>query len=161
MSELLIISIVLIGVLLVVVEIFFIPGTTIFGIIGGLVMVAGVYLAYQHISTDFGHMVLGGACLAAVGLTIAGFKAVQSDHFSLTEVNKGKVNLLDEYGLSIGEKGLTIGILRPSGKARFGDKKVEVFSQGDYIEVGVEIEIFKMTNDRIYVKPVLKATDNA
>ena len=49
--------------------------------------------------------------------------------------------------------GKTASSLRPTGKAMFGDKYVDVVSDGAYIDHGTEIEVIRLAGNRIIVRP--------
>lgn len=54
----------------------------------------------------------------------------------------------------IGDVGVTEGPLRPAGKARFGSLLVDVVSQGDYLEACVQIEVVERRGNRVVVRIV-------
>jgi len=62
----------------------------------------------------------------------------------------------DELGLQVGEKGITTSRLNPMGKAKFGKIQVEVKSQSSFINQHEEIEIIKIEQNSIIVKPSIK-----
>ena len=67
-----------------------------------------------------------------------------------------KPNVDAESSLSflIGETGRTTTILRPSGKARFGDLLVDVSADGFYLEPGTMVEVSEVQGARVIVRPV-------
>jgi membrane-bound serine protease (ClpP class) len=54
--------------------------------------------------------------------------------------------------LASGEKGVAESFLRPAGIAKFGDKRIDVVSEGDFIEQGSEIVIVRVSGNRVVVK---------
>ena len=54
----------------------------------------------------------------------------------------------------IGDIGVTEGPLRPAGKARFGSVLVDVVSQGDYLGAHVRIEVVERRGNRVVVRAV-------
>lgn len=149
-----ILSILLIGLILIFLEIFLIPGTTLFGILGGVAVVVGVILVYTYYGSKWGHIsVLISVVLVGVAIG-AGFKLIQSNTMAMKAEITGKVNVLDKEKFAVGEKGTTVSELRPNGKALLNGNKLEVYSFGDYIARDTEIEIAKITHDKIFVKPI-------
>ena len=66
----------------------------------------------------------------------------------------GKVNELEQHLYKIGDKGTTVSELRPNGKAIFNGERIDVYSTGEYIARNTEVEIIKITHDKIFIKPV-------
>jgi len=54
----------------------------------------------------------------------------------------------------LGEQGVTMSILRPAGKARFGDRFVDVVSEGPYIPSGTTIEVISARGNHVVVRQV-------
>jgi membrane-bound serine protease (ClpP class) len=61
----------------------------------------------------------------------------------------------DPYGdlARIGDVGVAEGVLRPAGKARFGQVLVDVVTEGEYIEPGAQIEVIERHGNRVVVRP--------
>jgi membrane-bound serine protease (ClpP class) len=53
--------------------------------------------------------------------------------------------------LSVGESGVALSILRPSGNARFGDSIVDVITRGEFIEPASPIRVLAIEGSRIVV----------
>ena len=56
--------------------------------------------------------------------------------------------------ISVGMTGVTASSLRPTGKAMFADKYVDVVSDGAYIDHGTKIEVIRLAGNRIIVRSV-------
>jgi len=54
----------------------------------------------------------------------------------------------------IGETGRTTTVLRPSGRARFGEMLVDVTSSGFFIEADSLVEVLEVQGSRVVVKKV-------
>ncbi len=149
-----IIAILLVGFLLIFLEIFFIPGTTLFGIAGGVAVFIGVLMMYAYYGTTVGHITLV-TCLVAIGISIGlGFKVIQSNKLAMKGEISGKVNDEDVSFVNPGDTGTTLTELRPNGKANIAGKKVEVYSTGDYIARNSPVEVSKVTGNKIFVQPL-------
>lgn len=147
-----IIILLIIGILLVVTELIFIPGTTIFGIAGLLLTIGGVVMAFVNFGTGTGFLVLGIAFAALLVLLLISFRSNTWDNISLKNANTGRVNEEDENNLWKGDKGIALSALRPGGKAEFNDITVEVSTLGQYLEAGTEIRIISIRDKRIFVE---------
>jgi membrane-bound ClpP family serine protease len=151
----LVLAVIVLGILLVVLEILVIPGTTVVGAVGGILMGTGVVLAYttqQNIM--IGHFTLAGTSVATIILLFWAYKVLRSKKYSLYDVIDGQVNVLEEGVVKIGDEGLTLGSLRPEGKALINHQRLAVFSQGEMIDVDTRIEVIKISGNKIIVKPL-------
>jgi membrane-bound serine protease (ClpP class) len=53
--------------------------------------------------------------------------------------------------ISVGESGVALSILRPSGNARFGDAIVDVITRGEFIEPESPVRVLAIEGSRIVV----------
>ena len=148
-----ILAIIFVGLVLVFLEIFLIPGTTLFGIVGGVALVVGVIMIYSYYGSKWGNITAFSTLVLVLIAIIAGFKVIGSNKLAMKAEITGKVNELEKHLYNIGDKGLAVTELRPNGKGQFGDNKIEIYSTGDYVQRGTAVEIIKVTNDKIFVKP--------
>lgn len=151
--EILILSSLLItGLILLLVEILFIPGTTVVGVLGFMVSLAG--LAYAFLTFDYS--VAMGISGVAVVLNFAavwyGFNSGVWKKFSLKSSLSGGAFDGRTSGLQVGMSGKTVSDIKPFGKALFRDELYEVKSESGFIEVGKTVEIVKIENNKIIVK---------
>jgi membrane-bound serine protease (ClpP class) len=58
------------------------------------------------------------------------------------------------YGVDVGDWGLAFSPLRPAGKARFGDRYLDVLTDGDFVERGRQVRIVEIQGSRIVVRDV-------
>jgi membrane-bound serine protease (ClpP class) len=54
--------------------------------------------------------------------------------------------------LQIGDRGEVISICRPAGQAKFGDKVVDVVSEAAFIEAGKRVVVQKIRGNRVVVR---------
>ncbi|WP_442865120.1 NfeD family protein [Alkalihalobacillus sp. CinArs1] len=148
------------GIVLILVEIFM-PGFGIFGVLGALGIVGSIVLGSGQ---SLQYVLI--AVLLAVAITIGGSylfiklfgyrgffkKIVLSDS---TKSEQGYVSNVSRNEL-IGNEGTTVTPLRPAGIADFGDERLDVVTEGDYIPVGTTITITKVNGSRIVVRTVNK-----
>ena len=149
-----VISLISFGLLLIVIEVIFIPGTTIAGIIGVLFVIAGIALGFHYFDESTGWTILGGSLLLAGFLVYYSFRAKLWDRFSLKGAMKGKVNEDDVITLEPGTEGVTLSALRPIGKAELGDKVFEVRTLGGYVDSGTKVKIIRINDKQIFVEPL-------
>lgn len=148
-----VISLVAVGLFLLLVEILFVPGTTLVGLVGFIVLGIGVGLSFKYFGKETGWITLGSTSVIA-GLTLyISFKSNLWSRFALKSAITSKVNE-DPIGLSIGEEGIALSALRPIGKAEIGRRTFEVKSLGAYVETGTRIRIIQINSNQIIVEPL-------
>jgi len=152
MSLFILFSLLIIGLLLVLVEIIFVPGTTLVGILGVVFTAMGVFYAFITFGETIGWYVLGASILINLLVLILGFRSRAWDRFALKDTMNSRSHDDRLLGLEIGQKGKTISDLKPYGKAEFADKIYEVKSEEGFISPNTEVYIIKLENNRIIIK---------
>ncbi len=159
----------LVGVGLILVEAFVIPGFGVAGILGILCMIAGLFMAlagswpfvttddiYRAIYTLAGSVAL--TILGAIAITAFLPKTKTFGTFVLSEEQKR------EFGYSshashdelVGKEGIALTTLRPSGTALIDDERVDVVSEGGYIEANEPVRVVRIEGIRIIVREIKK-----
>ena len=149
-----ILSLLLIGLALIIVELIFIPGTTVVGLLGLIFAITGVVISYSHFGNDIGFYILLTTIAATAIAVFYSFRSGAWSRFSLKSSNDGKVNEGIIAHLHIGDEGTTLSTLRPFGKATFDDKIIEVRTAGDYVEQGQKVKIIHIELNQITVQPI-------
>ncbi len=149
-----IIILVLVGLVLIYLELIFVPGTTILGLIGLVLTGIGVYIAFNRFGTTTGSLVLTGSLLTSVVAIVWSFRQNTWDKFSLKTTNQAKVNPNYTEGLQIEMRGEAVSDLKPIGKAEFNNKSYEVTSHGHLIDSGSQVKIVKIQGNKIIVESI-------
>ena len=145
------------GLVLVVVEMFH-PGFGAPGILGSILLVAGVII-YSRTLLQALLMIVIILAVLGVALTIVlqsvskGYIArhlVLSDSLDESEAFSNPGDL--EY--FVGSEGTAQTVLRPSGTADFSGVKLDVVSEGNFIPKDTAVKIIKVEGHRIVVKPI-------
>ncbi|MHC4595497.1 MAG: NfeD family protein [Planctomycetota bacterium] len=55
-------------------------------------------------------------------------------------------------GVKVGDEGQVVSILRPTGKARFGGAIVDVVAEAEFLDTGTKVEIIEIHGNRVVVK---------
>lgn len=145
-------TLLLIGLILVIAEILFVPGTTVVGIIGVLVTAVGIYYAFVTFDNQVAGLVLIAALVLNFGAIIYGFRTGAWKKFALKSAIKSRAFDDRLKGLEIGMKGITISDVKPIGKAEIGEGIYEVKSESGFISVGTSVFITKLENNTIIIK---------
>ncbi|MBN2448661.1 MAG: hypothetical protein JXO22_18185 [Phycisphaerae bacterium] len=54
----------------------------------------------------------------------------------------------------VGDIGVVVGDLKPAGRARFGNEVVDVVTQGQYVDAGVKVQVIRREGMNIFVRPL-------
>ncbi len=149
-----VLALIALGITLIVVEVIFVPGTTVVGILGLACGAFGIYLGYDYFGTTTGTVIMVVSSLVGFGAIFYSFKSKAWERFSLKEENRSKYNDGIKVNLQIAQRGKTISSLKPFGKAMFEDQIVEVKSNGAYVNENQQVEITKIELNRIIVEPI-------
>ncbi len=158
---------ILLGVVLVLLEIFVIPGTTIVGILGILSIIVGIAMNFGTITppeipkiTGFNNAVIKYTTLTLVGSLLIFFiviKLIYSIPFVSAIVLQGGLqekaidtNVLTK--VSIGMEGFAITECKPIGLADFNGNIVECEAVGEFVKRNKKIEIINIAGNKIYVR---------
>jgi len=144
-------ALLIIGLVLLLVELLFIPGTTVVGVLGFLVSGAGLVFAFLNFDYTLALWITALALFlnfAAVGY---GFSSGIWKKFSLKSTQSGGVFEERMIGLEVGMKGIAVSDIKPYGKASFAEIWVEVKSESGFIEVKSPVTIVKIENNKITV----------
>ena len=154
MNTVLIIILAVIGVLLLLAEIFLIPGGGAVGIAGILCLGGATFGAYYWISPLAGHITLGLSLLFGACCIYAFFKSRALEKMALKTDIDSKVDLIDNLGINIGDRGTTLGRLAPMGHIIINDNDVEAKSWRDFIDENIEVEVIAIEGNHVVVKPL-------
>ena len=162
------------GVICILMEIFIFPGVGVFGLGGGILVIASLVLASQtfvlphndyqmeHLQTSLLVIVgaIGGTLVTTAVMRRYLPHAPMFNRVILSPPSGEELSELSrrESLVSLdhlrGARGATTTPLVPSGKARFGDQLVDVVSDGDFIDRGLAVEVTEVQGTRIVVRTV-------
>ena len=163
---------ILVGVILLAVEALIIPGFGVAGVLGIGVLAFAVFRIFQE-SWVFvlGYSgVFGGVLLAVLlwFLPNSRFAARLRLHTRIGRSSHDEESVepgrYRERADLVGELGLALTDLRPAGTARFGDDRVDVVTQGDFIPNGTTIKVLHVEGNRVTVREAsaeARASDDA
>jgi len=151
-----IILLILLGLLLLLIEFAVIPGVTIAGIGGFLLLAGSVYIAFTQYGTGAGFLTLTVVLIAAPLIIYYFFKSRQGRKMILEKNIEGKVDLVNEENINIGDTGKTIGRLAPMGKVKVNGEVIEAQSTGSFIDQNTDIKVLKIVSNKIIVEALNK-----
>lgn len=153
MTYALIAFVLFLGIVFIFLEVFVIPGTTVFGIMGGIGVVLAVIFSYTMLGTNYGHLSIVIGFSVFMLFFFFGRRLMDKDQLALHKELTGKVNEF-EANVEVGDEGVTFTDVKPNGKAYINDEKVEVYSSGNYIDKDQKIKVIKINQNKIIVKPL-------
>ena len=171
LEELLLVGV---GLILVGLEIFFIPGFGIAGILGIIALMGGLGLSLIGSGATWDSMLsaLGQVALSLLVAIIATLILLR--YFPRLPFGKRLIletNLQAQEGYEsspaedhrwLGKQGTAVSDLHPAGIARFNGERVDVVSDGTFIDAGQPIEVVRIDGNRVVVRlaPPQPAKDN-
>lgn len=149
----------LVGVVLLLVEVFM-PGFGIPGISGCALMGAGVIMTWIQFGAKVGlGVTVVVLALLAILISIA-MRSVAKGKLGKSEfvLNEDMSSERDESSKDmlslIGEIGEVTTVLRPVGLAEFECGRLNVMTEGEYIERGAKVKITRVDGTNVFVKKV-------
>lgn len=150
-----IIILILLGILLFLIEFLIIPGATVAGVGGLILMGSGVYLAFDNFGNQVGLFVLVFSLVASILILVFALRAKTWKGAMLNAKIEGKVNEGPAEGsIKAGDNGIALTRLAPIGKIRINDITIEGKSSEGYIDPNTKITVIKITGAQAIVKPI-------
>jgi len=160
------------GVLLVMVELFVIPGFGVAGISGLLLIITGLTLsmvdnfkfnftvgqldtiakAFFTVATAMVVSLIGSFYLGKKMLTSTAFGHLALD--SVQDRAEGYASEEEGYTDVIGQEGLAHTVLRPAGKVEVNDDIYDAYAEAGFIDKGSKVKIVGYTNTQLKVRKI-------
>lgn len=157
MSQGIIISLIVVGVFLLALELFVIPGFGVSGILGIAALTTGIFLVTDSLLE--GVLFTGGALILLGIITYLSFRSPRTrrlwQKFTLNTsqtLKGGYVAPKVQYGTYLGRVGISLTQLRPAGTADFDGEHLDVVTEGGFIRPGTGIRVISVEGTRIVVR---------
>lgn len=145
-----------IGILVIFAEIF-IPSFGLLAVIALAVFSYSLYLVFTTISSTAG-LVFAGLDLILVPVCVVfGMKILAKSPLALRqELSRGQgvVSQAKELETYLHMQGMAVTDLRPSGMAEINMKRLDVVTDGEYIEVNTPVVVTGVSGNRIIVQKI-------
>lgn len=152
---LIVVALILLGILFMLVEIFLLPGISIAGIAGTIMLIGGILYAYLFIGSTAGNITLVASAVAMGASFFWLLKSKQLRKISLETNIESKVDNSDLAKISVGDTGVALSRLNPTGKVMVNDLTVEGKSfNGEFIDEDEKIEVVRIDTYQIQVKRI-------
>ncbi len=153
MSLFAIVLLIILGVFLLLVEFLVVPGITVAGIGGVLLIITGIYLSYALHGIAAGNYVLLGSVLFMVVSLYFSLKSRTWRKTMLESTLDGKVNTFDLSIIKPGDTGKAVTRLGPMGKVEINGVLYEAKAGDIIIDAETDITVVKVLSDKLIVKP--------
>lgn len=153
MDLVIVLSLMLLGIILFILEMFLIPGVTIAAVAGTVAVTTSIIYAYK-MGTFVGTLTLffGLAAMTSFIWLIARSRFL--DRMSLKTTIEGKVDVFKELAIKEGDEGVTISRLAPMGKVKVNGLVVEAKTEGGFVDENTPVVVLKVFQSNVLVKPV-------
>jgi membrane-bound serine protease (ClpP class) len=162
--------ILLIGLTLILIEVFVIPGFGVIGFAGIALLIIGMVLSFQdfvipkpefpwqaeQLTQNLLKVIL--SIIGSIVLTILFFRyafphlaGVIKGPYLMTTLGDAKAEPDSGYFPEIGEHGIVTSPLRPAGKITIKGETYDVVADGEFIDEGIEVQINEISGNRIVV----------
>ncbi|MBN1416705.1 MAG: hypothetical protein JW973_16510 [Bacteroidales bacterium] len=153
MSLIAIILVIVAGIILLLIEFLVIPGLSVFGIAGFLCLIGGVIASYVFHGSTAGHIALASTIVASVLSLIFTFRRKTWKKIGLNSSINSKIIAIEPDAIKNGDLGKAITRLAPMGKVMVNGIICEAKSISGYIQEDTEIEVIKISQNQVIVKP--------
>ena len=163
------------GVILLAAEVLLIPGFGVAGVTGIVLIFVSLVLAFQQFGwpkggtgevTIFEYSLLkvtGSFAAAGIAIVLLArylpslplLRRIVHSH-DLAAAHAGELGEVRMPGLAgmVGEVGVALTALRPAGRAEFGERQLDVVTEGDFVEKGGRVQVLQIRGSRVVVAPV-------
>jgi membrane-bound serine protease (ClpP class) len=146
-----------VGLVLVALEVFVIPGLGVTAILGALALLAGSVLSWLWFGAAAGAAALLVSVLGPALLVLVFAKSSAGKKLVLDSSLPASPSAADAV-LAIGAEGRALTPLRPSGSALFGQARVDVVTDGMYVDAGEPLRVIEISGARVVVARITAET---
>ena len=146
-----IVFLMLAAVVLLLAEIFLLPGITIAGIGGALFAIGGIAYAYS-VSAQAGNITIVSSIIAFGSVFFWMLRSNSFNRVALKKNIESTVSSPRDENLHVGDEGVTLSRLAPIGKARFNNITVEAKSLNDFVDENTPVVIVSVEGYNVVVE---------
>lgn len=153
-----------VGLFLLALEVFVIPGFGVAGLLGVLALLGGLGLSligagatWPVVMTAVGRTAL--SLVLAILVALVALRYLARSPFGQRFVLGEELTATGGYASApeadrrwLGKRGSVVSPLRPSGIAQFEGERVDVVSDGEFIEAGEPVEVIRVDGNRVVVR---------
>jgi membrane-bound ClpP family serine protease len=151
MSLTMLIILLAVGLVLMLIEAFVLPGLGFAGIVGLLLMIIGIYMAFG-VSTTVGIVT---TLLVVLVTAYVLWKFLQADtwkRFAINDSIYSKMNTFNTDKIKLGAEGVCLTRLNPSGRAKINGEILEVAVENNFLDANTPIRVVSLSSNKIIVE---------
>lgn len=148
-----------IAIAMLILELFFLPGFSVAGILSVLFYGAAFYFSFVFLGVTGGVITLSVAVVLSILAIWYFMRSRALDKMSLhTNIDATAPTEVDTR-VSVGDEGISLSRLNPMGRVMVGDSIVEARSL-EFIDEGVKVRVTKVERTTVEVEPLKGDADN-
>lgn len=151
MDLILVITFIVLGIIFFILEIFFLPGVSIGGIVGTLFTGAGIWYAFVKLGTTAGWIVVAVSAVVLLLAIIYFIKGKPLDKMALDKELE-QDNPYDMSKVAVGDSGCTISRLAPMGKVLVNGEEYEAKYRNGFLDRGVDVVVVEIEENVLVVE---------
>ncbi|MBN1946862.1 MAG: hypothetical protein JW797_14405 [Bradymonadales bacterium] len=153
-AALLVFGLFLLGMVLIAAEAFIIPGFGITGVIGAALVAVSAIYAWSSLNPILGLTLGGVALVLSLGFFLVMPRTRLGQRLTLKEAiseGSGYGDDARRAGIQVGQRGITATDLKPSGFALFDEARIEVRSDGEWLNRDTEVVVTELKDGKVIV----------
>jgi len=143
-----------VGIILILLEIFLIPGITFAAVAGGLFSIGAIWYAYSSLGVSGGTITLISSILVFGIAFLWLIKSKALENIALKTNIQSTVASGEFSKIKEGDEGTSISRLNPMGKVRVNEVVMEAKSLGEFIDEETKIVVVKVSPTQLIVKTI-------
>ncbi len=156
MDLLLPIALIIVGLGLILLEVYLVPGLNVVGVFGFVVILFGIGYAFSEGGAMGGVYAVIGTVVVGGGMFYWLWTSGAWDRFILATNLKGDeadaVRESEHRARYLGKTGTAVTPLRPTGVAEIEGERIEVVTEGEFIAAGSRVRVVAMDRRRYFVR---------
>ena len=154
MDIVIIVSLIIAGLILFIIEVFLLPGISFAGIVSAGCLLYANYYAFDTLGTIPGCITLAVSAIGVIGITIWFMRSKTVDKLSLKKTIDYRPEPLKGLDLKVGDEGIALTRLALIGNAEFNGRIIEVRSSGDFIDEKSKIRVERILDGVVMVQKI-------
>ncbi|MEX2401390.1 MAG: NfeD family protein [Rhodothermales bacterium] len=150
------IALILVGLALIAVEVYLVPGFNVVGVFGFVVILFAIGYAFSEAGLVGGIYSLLGTVVVGGGLFYWMWTSGAWDRFVLAtnlRADESDTERESEHRAKyLGKTGTAMTPLRPTGVAEIDGERIEVVTEGEFIAAGSKVRVVAMDRRRFFVR---------
>jgi membrane-bound ClpP family serine protease len=138
MDIILVVTFVVLGIAFFILEIFFLPGVSIGGVVGTLFTGAAIWYAFAKIGEAAGWIVVVVSAVVMLAAVVYFIKGKPLDKMALNKELEAD-NLYDMSNVAVGDEGRTLSRLAPMGKVLVNGEDYEAKVRNGFLDGNVSV----------------------